>query len=449
MNANGREGEAKRGIARFGSCPRIRWIEVMSQDRIVLHVDMNSFFASVEQKVYPFLRGKAIAVCGDPSSRTVVAAASIEAKKFGVKSAMNLYEARKLCPHIIPVEGCPARYIDTSLRLMAIFTTFTDRVEIYSIDEAFLDVTGSAALWGGPENLAGQIKVRIKAEVGLLCSVGVAPNKLLAKLASDMKKPDGLTVIEPEKVSELLENLPVRELWGIGARTEASLAELGIRTCGELGRFPEKILVQCYGINGTRLKNMGQGLDAAPVMPYYHIPETKSMGHSVTLDKDTDDRQYLHRVLLKLSEMVGRRLRRDRYQGRTVHLCLRYKDFSTFGKQKSVTSLIDRGQEICRVGWEIFHELYKPGQKVRLIGVSVSNLVRDARPANLFEAQKSLALDKAVDNINDKYGEFTLRRGSLIPRVPCSKVISPAWRPYKQPEKTQLHGQLQRTANNR
>jgi DNA polymerase-4 len=402
---------------------------------------MNSFFASVEQKVYPFLRGKAIAVCGDPSSRTVVAAASVEAKKFGVKSAMNLYEARKLCPHIIPVEGCPARYIDTSLRLMAIYTGFTDRVEVFSIDEAFLDVTNSADLFGGPEKLAREIKARIKVEVGLLCSIGVAPNKLLAKLASDMQKPDGLVIIRPEEVKSRLETLPVRELWGIGAKTEASLAEIGIRTCGELGRFSERILFQRYGINGSKLKMMGQGLDDAAVMPYYHLPETKSMGHSVTLDKDVNDLPYLQRVLLKLSEMVGRRLRRDGYRGRTVHLVLRYEDFTTFGKQQSVPGFIDDGLEIYRTGWRIFEELYQSGRKVRLIGVSVANLVKDTQQLGLFEVAKDLELDGAVDKINDRYGEFTLRRGALIPRTRSSKVISPAWRPYKQSPNVQLHNE--------
>jgi DNA polymerase-4 len=402
---------------------------------------MNSFFASVEQKAYPFLRGKAIAVCGDPSSRTVVAAASIEAKKYGVKSAMNLYEARKLCPHIIPVEGCPGRYIDTSLRLVAIFTQFTDLVEIFSIDEAFLDVTGTADLFGGAEELARRLKTRIKEQVDLPCSIGVAPNKLLAKLASDMKKPDGLTVIRPEAVEPLLASLPVKELFGIGSRTEASLAELGVKTCGELGRFSERILVQRYGINGAKLKMMGLGRDDAPVMPYYHIPDTKSMGHSVTLDKDTDDLAHLRRVLLKLSEMVGRRLRRDNYRGRTVYLCLRYEDFSTFGQQKSIQGFIDDGQQIYRIGWEIFEAMYQRGRKVRLIGVSVSNLVKDLKQMGLFETQKNLALDAATDNINNKYGEFMVRRGTLIPRIPTSKVISPAWRPYQQPASVQLHSE--------
>jgi DNA polymerase-4 len=410
-----------------------------SADRVVLHVDMNSFFASVEQKMHPFLRGKPIAVCGDPSSRTVVAAASIEAKRYGVKSAMTIMEARRLCPHIILVEGNPARYVDTSLRLMAIFTTFTDLVEIFSIDEAFLDVTQTVHLFRDSARLAQELKTRITREVGLPCSVGVAPNKLLAKLASDMQKPDGLIVIRPEDVDKTLNNLPVTELCGIGGKTETSLAELGIKTCGDLGRYSERALFQRYGINGPKLKMMGLGFDDNPVQPYYHIPETKSMGHSVTLDTDTDDLHHLQRVLLKLSEMVGRRLRRDGYQGRTVHLCLRYADFSTFGQQKSIRGFIDQGNDIYRIGWQVFKELYKRPLKVRLIGVSVSGLVKDVRQLNLFDLQKTLALDQAVDNINDRYGEFTIRRGSLLPHTPSSRVISPAWRPYKQPASTQLH----------
>ena len=163
------------------------------------------------------------------------------------------------------------------------------------------------------------------------------------------------------------------------------------------------------------------------------------MGHSVTLDEDTDDFRYLQRVLLKLSEMVGRRLRRDGYCGKTVHLCIRYADFSTFGRQKGIRGFIDDGHDIYRIGWNIFKELYQRPLKVRLLGISVSSLVKDVRQLSLFDLEKTLALDAAVDNINDKYGEFTLRRGSLLPRTRTSKVISPAWRPYKQPASTQLH----------
>jgi DNA polymerase IV len=173
-------------------------------------------------------------------------------------------------------------------------------------------------------------------------------------------------------------------------------------------------------------------------MPYYHNPETKSMGHSVTLSKDVNSFEYLQRVLLKLSEMVGRRLRRDGYHGKTVHLCIRYADFTTFGRQKDIRGFTDDGYNIYRIGWNIFKSLYQPPLKVRLLGISVSSLVKDIRQLSLFDLEETLALEKAIDNINDRYGEFTIRRGALLPYTRTSKVISPAWRPYKQPARTQL-----------
>jgi DNA polymerase-4 len=399
------------------------------KQRVVLHVDMDAFFASVEQQTFPFLRGKPIGVCGDPDGRTVIAAASYEAKRRGVKTAMTIPEARKLCPEIILVSGAPAKYVDTSTRILAFYGTFTDLVEVFSIDEAFLDVTQTAHLFRGPEAIARSIKAYIKEHFGLTCSVGIAPNKLLAKLSGEMHKPNGLTTVRQCEVVALMESLPVQELCGIGPKTQEKLNRLGIKTCGELGRYPEKHLTGIFGINGSHLKRMGQGIDENPVLPYFHEPATKSMGHSFTLDKDTRDLAEVHRHLLQLSEQVGRRLRRDSFAGRTVSLVLRYADFSTFIKQHSLKTYIDDGLRIYQVGIKLLGELYQPPRLVRLLGISVSGLVRDLKQTTAFENSRANSLFESLDSVNDKYGEFSVTRARLQERTPGPCVISPSWRP--------------------
>ncbi len=403
------------------------------RERQVLHVDMDAFFASVEQQTFPFLRGKPVGVCGDPDGRTVIAAASYEAKRRGVKTAMMLSDARRLCPDIILVSGHPAKYVDTSTRILAHYATYTDKVEVFSIDEAFLDVTQSAHLFGGPEAVARRIKAWLRETFGLTCSVGVAPNKLLAKLVGDMHKPDGLTVVKPADVAALLEDLPVEELCGIGPKTAARLHGLGITTCGQLGRHPERELVRVFGVLGLHLHRMGQGIDDSPVNPYYHEPETRSMGHSFTLDRDTRDMAVIQRHLLQLSEQVGRRLRRDRFSGRTISLVLRYCDFETLIRQRSLKSWTDDGHRIYTIALKLFEELYRPPRAVRLLGVSVSGLVRDTRQLSAFAEQHTGSLFAAVDDINDRYGEFSLARVRLQERQPAPRVIPPSWRPVSDP----------------
>ncbi len=397
--------------------------------RSVLHVDMDAFFASVEQQTYPFLRGKPVGVCGDPDGRTVVAAASYEAKRRGVKTAMTLPEARRLCPDIILVAGDPTKYVDTSVRILAIYARFTDLVEVFSIDEAFLDVTASCHLFGGDLAVARSIKQAVRGQFGLSCSVGVAPNKLLAKLASDMEKPDGLTVIRPEAVPELMARTPVEDLCGIGRQTRTKLNALGVRTCAELGRYPERELVRLFGVIGHHLHKMGLGEDESPVQPYYHEPEAKSMGHSFTLDRDTRDPALIRRHLLQLSEQVGRRLRRDSYAGRTVALVLRYADFSTVVRQRSLKEPLNDGCRIFEVATKLFEELYRPPRYVRLLGVSVSGLVRTRPPADLFSEERRESLFAAADAVNDRYGEFSMARARIIERAPGPRVIPPSWRP--------------------
>ena len=305
---------------------------VAMKDRIILHLDMNAFFASVEQQANPALRGKPIAVIGS-NGRTVITTASYEARKFGVKTGMAIWEAKRQCPQIILVVGDNRKYTYTSTRIFHMMLDYTPLVEVFSIDEAFLDVTHSLKIFGTPERIVYLMKARIKQSFGLTCSVGIGPNKLLAKLASDMKKPDGLTIIRPDEVSQVIDPLPIKDLCGVGSRMERHLNLLGIKTIGDLGRFPVDILKRKFGITGQHLHDMGLGIDHSPVVPASDQDRVKSVGHSMTLRRDVSRRQDILKYLLQLSEMVGRRARRYGVSGKTINLYVRYADFySSFGK---------------------------------------------------------------------------------------------------------------------
>ena len=291
-------------------------------NRTIMHIDQNAFFASVEQQANPVLRGKPIAVVGS-GGRTVITTCSYEARAFGVKTGMAIWEGKRCCPELIIVVGDNKKYTYTSSQIMEIFKDYTPDVEAFSIDEAFLDVTRSLGIFGTPENIAYKIKARIKHRFGITCSIGIAPNKLLAKLASDLQKPDGLVDIKPEDVPQVLERLPVKELCGIGKKTEYQLKVMNINTCGELGRCDERRLMRKFGVVGKRLKEMGRGIDDSPVIPFGEEQEIKSVGHSMTLERDISDPVDIRRYILQLSEMVGSRARRYGAAGRTVSLYVR------------------------------------------------------------------------------------------------------------------------------
>lgn len=389
---------------------------------------MNAFFASVEQQSNPALRGKPIAVIG-AAKRTIVTTCSYEARAFGVKTGMNSWEARKKCPELIFVVGNNRKYSYTSKQIIAIMREYTPMVEVFSIDEAFLDVTGSLSLFGSPENIAQLIKERIRERFGLTCSIGIAPNKLLAKLASDMQKPDGLTVIEPERIAQVLERVPIGDLCGIGPKMQQHLLKLGIRTCGELGRFPVEILTRKFGVTGERLHRMGLGMDDATVVPEEEAEEVKTVGHSTTLDNDITDRAEILLYLLQLSEMVGRRARKYHVAGRTVTLTVRYADFTTFSRQESRGDYTNNSEEIYQAAVKILEgvELTQP---VRLLGVKISNLRgHNEQLALLPEDRKKALLASAMDNVNNRFGDFAVTFGTLLGKECGAKVISPAWKP--------------------
>jgi len=396
-----------------------------------MHVDMNAFFASVEQAANPELRGKPIAVVGG-HGRTVITTSSYEARAKGVKTGMAIWEGKRTCPELIIVVGDNKKYTHTSTRINEIFRDYTPEVEAFSIDESWLDVTHSLSIFGTAENIAYQIKARIKHLFGITCSIGVAPNKLLAKLASDMQKPDGLTVITPENVPRTLEQMPIKELCGIGKKMQRHLNTMSIYTCGELGRCDENRLTRKFGIIGTRLKEMGQGIDNTPVVQFGKEDDVKSVGHSRTLERDIDDPAEIRRFLLQLSEMVGSRARRYNVSGKTIHLYVRYADFfSSWGKQTTLKSYINLSDEIYRAALGILN-IVELGQPVRLLGITLSNLKHQAEQLPLFEDErKKLFATQAMDSINDRFGRMSVTFGSLLPgkEKAGSHVIPPSWRP--------------------
>ena len=384
-------------------------------DRIVLHIDMNAFFASIEQATNPSLRRRPVIVCGNPETRTTVSAASYEAKPFGIKAGMSLGEARRLCPQAIFVIGNLAKYVDTSRRIFSILKTFSPRTEIFSIDEAFLELTDICPSYEEALRTGRAIKKSIVEKMGLTCSVGIGPNKLIAKLASDMQKPDGLVLIRTEEVPKVLEPLAIKELCGVGRQMEKHLKAMGIYTCGELGRYPVGVLRRKFGIMGEILHNMGLGLDGSPVHYSDDEDPVKSMGHTHTLARDTADPEEVKRNILALSEQVAVRLRQDGYSGRTVCLILRYSDFFTFSRHLTVDYFLDSGYDIYQQALKILQRIDWQGKAIRLIGISVSSLTHYSRQLYMLEEfTRQQKIDRVMDKINGKYGEFKIKRAAIM-----------------------------------
>ncbi len=395
---------------------------ISNRERIIFHVDMDAFFASVEQSANPNYRGKPVLVGGHSMTRGVVCAASYEARPYGVGSGMSLVQARKLCPHAIVVPANSQKYVETSQIIFQKLSEFTPQVEIFSIDEAFMDVTDTYKFFFPcVEDLGNSLRSWVQKRFGITMSVGIAPNKLLAKLVSDHCKPNGLLRIDSPKVEGFLKDRPINALCGIGPNMTDKLHLLGVRTCGQLAQFPEDILFERFGIIGPVLKRMGMGVDHSPVALADAKDRVKSVGHSYTLLEDTYDYREFRKYLLWLSERVGRRLRKQNLQGRTIHLKIRFSDKKSLGKQKKCHYAMDDGQDIYKESLEIFmgfskktkeHSFIKRG--IRLIGVSVSDL--SCKGEDLWflkESEKQLRLRKAMDLINDQFGEFTVKLALL------------------------------------
>jgi nucleotidyltransferase/DNA polymerase involved in DNA repair len=376
-------------------------------DRIILHVDMDAFYASVEQRDDPKLKGRPVIVGADPKEgrgRGVVAACSYEARKFGVRSALPISQAWKLCPQGTYVPVRMDRYVEVSKQVMEVLHRFTNLVEPLSIDEAFLDVSGSTALFGAPEQIARAIKKQIREVTGLCASVGVAPNKFVAKIASDLKKPDGLVIVKHADVEDFLRDLPISKLWGVGPKSEARLHELGIRTIGDLRANPQI----------THLNELAYGRDDRPVIPEW---EARSISNETTFEEDTTDRDILLRTIRRLAESVGRRLRSEDQKARRITLKLRYEGFETHTRQTTLDRPTQSDDEIVRSAVSLFDQ-FPLDRKVRLLGVGSSDLIRSAQePAQLglfSEPSNNDTLDRTVDAIRSKFGIASLRRGSQL-----------------------------------
>jgi len=381
-------------------------------DRLILHIDMDAFFISAEQRDNPALMGKPAAVCGS-LSRSVVTSATYEARPYGIRAGMSTQEAKRRCPQLILVEGNHSKYTETAARIFSILKEYTPLVEVASIDEAYLDITQSLLLFQSPPLIAKSIKDQIREREQLTCSIGVAPNKLLAKLGSRLKKPDGLLVIRKEEVEEVLRDLPVSKLNGIGPKLGEALNSIGVFTCGQLGKFPVSVLAKRFGVIGERLHEMGLGLDDSPIVPFDEEEDAKSISHSVTLEEDTSDPNILRKVLLQLSEKVSRRMRRERFYGRRIAITVRYSDFFTFSKQKTLSKWVNSGNEIFKLASEIFESIPHP-KPIRLLGVGVSVLKKEWCQLDLFEERgKKDSLLKAMDRVNERFGDWTLTWGSL------------------------------------
>ena len=382
--------------------------------RIVFHMDMDAFFSAVEEISNPSLAGKPVIVCGDPYGRSVVSTASYEARNFGPKSGMPVGMARKLCPHGVFIVGNPQKYVYTSIKILQILKEFTPLVEPFSVDEAFLEFENLTL--EGAEEIARRIKQRIRRDLGLSCSIGIGLNKYVAKMASGLHKPDGLTVIVPEKFLEMFGEKEVRDLWGVGEKTSQKLKSLGITRIRELAIFPEKTLTKVFGVYGSYLKMAANGLDESPLVPYYQGIEPKSIGHEYTLSSDTSDRRYLLSTILRLSEQVGRRMRKEGYLASTITVKIRYRDFKTLTRQKKLDTHFERDDIIYAVARNLF-ELNWSREKIRLLGVSASGLARSdqANSDPIFDDDKRHKIFvRVVDSIKDKFGEDSIKRGGSM-----------------------------------
>jgi DNA polymerase-4 len=397
-------------------------------NRIVLHVDMNAFFASVEQRDRPALAGKPVAVVGGAGRRGLVLTASYEARPFGVKTGLRLFEARALCPTLIAVPGRHGVYSAASKALWPFFTALTERVEMCSVDEAYLDITDPrrGADWEWARGEARRLQQRIDRELRLPCSVGVAPNKLLAKLASEIKKPRGVTVIPTESVGPLLARTPVEALCGIGKKTTPALAGLGIRTCADLGNADEGRLHARFGIWGNALRRMGRGEDDSPVARLDEETAAKSVGHSVTFPADTSDPERLRAYLLWLSEKVGARLRRHGGRGREVVVTLRSSDFATRSIHRTLPHTVQNDMEIYAVARALLKEFMPLKKPVRLAGVAVARLSGTTGQLELFEdAGKPDRLSETLDRLNAKFGKGAVTRARAVVARKANEVKFP------------------------
>ena len=379
----------------------------------ILHIDMDAFYASVEVRRDPELAGRPVLV-GGAGGRGVVASASYEARALGVSSAMPMARALRLCPDAVVISPDFAAYAEVSSQIREIFLSVTPLVEPLSMDEAFLDVAGSVRLFGPPEQIGSALRRRIRDELGLPASVGIAPNKFLAKLCSGKAKPDGLLHLRADAVDAYLRPLGVRDLWGVGEQTAAKLERFGLRTVGDIAQVAGTTLARIVGpAAADQLSRLARGGDNRPVIPY---EATKGMSAEETFERDVDDPAVLRRELLRLSEKVARRLRRGEVAARTVTLKLRYANFQTISRSRTLAAPTDQATELYAETAALLDALRLERARVRLIGVGTSNLVgvNASRQLGLLDDDRWGMLERAADDARTRFGDDAVTRGALL-----------------------------------
>ncbi len=386
-------------------------------NKIIVHVDMDAFFSSVEQLMHPSWRGKPVIVGADPKDgkgRGVVSAASYEARKFGVQSAMPISLAYRLCPHGIYVRPHGDIYYDYSKKIITILNQFTPLIEVVSIDEAFMDLTGHKHFFKNIEEIGISIKSEIKKRISLNASVGIAPNKCLAKIASDFQKPDGLTIVYPDKIQEFLNPLPVIKLWGIGKKTFEQLKKMGIETVYQLYQYPLEVLEKKFGKIGTHIYQMARGEDNRDVLDEEDV---KSVSNEITFERDQTEYEYVRKTMFALSEKVSGRLRRSGVRGTTVHLKIRFAGFKTYTRSHTAENPTNLTDEIYQIIIFMLSEFDPLPDAVRLVGVGVSNLVEEReRQMNFWEQdkEKKIQAEKIMDQLQDRFGKSIIKHAESI-----------------------------------
>lgn len=378
--------------------------------RTYFHIDMDAFFVSVEELYDPSLKGKAVVVGGKSTERGVVSAASYEARKFGVHSAMPLRTAHMLCPHAIFLDGHPDRYREESHKVREVLGHFSPLVDMASIDEAYMDMTGTERLLGSPFRAAHKLHEAVKAETRLNCSIGISASRMVAKVSSDQAKPNGILWIIPGLESRFLAPLDVRKIPGVGKVTEKRLHSLGIRKVGDLARLDDEFLERQFGAWGVSLAGKSHGLDAGG---WYDTAvgeheSAKSISHETTFGEDSADRDFLESTLARLSEMVGRRLRESRLHARRVQLKLRYEGFETITRAETLDHTTQLDTEIYAVARDLFHANWTPGRRVRLLGVQTAMFAPESPQLDLLDggrAEKWRNAFAAADKVRDKFGD--------------------------------------------
>jgi DNA polymerase-4 len=384
------------------------------KERYIVHVDMDAFFAAVEQRDNPEYRGRPVVVGADPkggAGRGVVSTCSYEARRYGLRSAMPISQAYRKCPQAVFLPVDMEKYSLVSEKVLSILNSFSPLVEQVSIDEAFLDISSSYKLHGAPYLACTAMKKRIKEETGLTASVGLAPNKMAAKIASDLCKPDGLLEVTAPGLREFLDPLDVGLLWGVGEKTKSSLNALGIRTIGELGRKTRQELTGLFGRNGVWFWEAGRGMDDSEVVPER---EAKSVGNESTFEEDTGDRKTVEGELFRLCELVSDRMREKGVKGSTVTLKIRLEGFLTYTRSRTLAEPTNFTEDLIRAARYLFGGFSCRGKKIRLVGVKVSNLSEADEPL-LFEpegGQKREKAHKAVDRIKKKFGRECISQAS-------------------------------------